>query len=511
PPRAPPEHRTVERGEGEGAVPPGRPDGAGRARRGAVQPGTAAQSLHAVRARRRAELASTDTGGRARGRYRSDPDGEPEQRAAAGPDARPVRGADRPPGGRQHQLQHRWPPDGGQPGGRPRMLRRLSDRPLGPRTVRGAAARERGMTLYTVVVPTTGRQSLSRTLAALDRSQGPPPEEIVVVDDRSRADPPLQLPELDTAVRILRTGGAGPAAARNAGWRAAKTDWIVFLDDDVVPSPSWREDLLADLDVLPTEVAGCQGSIVVPLPEDRRPTDDERGTAGLAAAWWITADMAFRREALRRAGGFDEGFPRDFREDADMALRVQNLGYRLVNGRRTTEHPAPPAGFFPSVSAQAVNADNALMRAKHGPRWRSRIREGPGRTEQHFLTTAAALGALAAAARHRNPRWRKTFRGSLGVWALMPAEFTLRRILAGPRTPVEIARMVVTSVLIPPVACWYRLQGELRCRRRKLPAAVLFDRDDTLVHDVPYNSDPARVRAVPAVREALDQLRANEV
>ena len=88
------------------------------------------------------------------------------------------------------------------------------------------------MTLYTVVVPTTGRQSLSRTLAALDRSQGPPPEEIVVVDDRSRADPPLQLPELDTAVRILRTGGAGQAAARNAGWRAAKTDWIVFLDDD---------------------------------------------------------------------------------------------------------------------------------------------------------------------------------------------------------------------------------------------------------------------------------------
>ncbi|KEI45819.1 HAD-IIIA family hydrolase [Saccharopolyspora rectivirgula] len=367
------------------------------------------------------------------------------------------------------------------------------------------------MTLYTVVVPTTGRQSLSRTLAALDRSQGPPPEEIVVVDDRSRADPPLQLPELDTAVRILRTGGAGPAAARNAGWRAAKTDWIVFLDDDVVPSPSWREDLLADLDVLPTEVAGCQGSIVVPLPEDRRPTDDERGTAGLAAAWWITADMAFRREALRRAGGFDEAFPRAFREDADLAVRVQNLGYRLVNGRRTTEHPVRPAGFFASVRAQAGNADNALMRAKHGRRWRFRIGEGPGRTEQHFLTTAAALGALAAAARHRNPRWRKTFRGSLGVWALMTAEFTLRRILAGPRTPVEIARMVVTSVLIPPVACWYRLQGELRCRRRKLPAAVLFDRDDTLVHDVPYNSDPARVRAVPGVREALDQLRANEV
>ncbi|GIG92602.1 hypothetical protein Pen02_75380 [Plantactinospora endophytica] len=38
--------------------------------------------------------------------------------------------------------------------------------------------------------------------------------------------------------------------------------------------------------------------------------------------------------------------------------------------------------------------------------------------------------------------------------------------------------------------------------------AVLFDRDGTLVHDVPYNGDPALVRPMPGVREALDRLRA---
>jgi HAD superfamily hydrolase (TIGR01662 family) len=38
--------------------------------------------------------------------------------------------------------------------------------------------------------------------------------------------------------------------------------------------------------------------------------------------------------------------------------------------------------------------------------------------------------------------------------------------------------------------------------------AVLFDRDGTLVHDVPYNPDPAAVRPLPGVREALDRLRA---
>ncbi|WP_347942957.1 HAD-IIIA family hydrolase [Sphaerisporangium sp. TRM90804] len=39
------------------------------------------------------------------------------------------------------------------------------------------------------------------------------------------------------------------------------------------------------------------------------------------------------------------------------------------------------------------------------------------------------------------------------------------------------------------------------------PAAVLFDRDGTLVVDVPYNADPALVRPVPGAREALGLLR----
>jgi HAD superfamily hydrolase (TIGR01662 family) len=37
---------------------------------------------------------------------------------------------------------------------------------------------------------------------------------------------------------------------------------------------------------------------------------------------------------------------------------------------------------------------------------------------------------------------------------------------------------------------------------------VLFDRDGTLVHDVPYNGDPDRVEPVPGAREALERLRA---
>ncbi|MEV6606613.1 HAD family hydrolase [Kutzneria sp. NPDC051319] len=37
--------------------------------------------------------------------------------------------------------------------------------------------------------------------------------------------------------------------------------------------------------------------------------------------------------------------------------------------------------------------------------------------------------------------------------------------------------------------------------------AVLFDRDGTLVVDVPYNGNPSRVRPMPGARRALDLLR----
>lgn len=40
-----------------------------------------------------------------------------------------------------------------------------------------------------------------------------------------------------------------------------------------------------------------------------------------------------------------------------------------------------------------------------------------------------------------------------------------------------------------------------------VPAAVLFDRDGTLIDDVPYNGDPRLVKPVPGARDALDLLR----
>jgi histidinol-phosphate phosphatase family protein len=397
--------------------------------------------------------------------------------------------------------------------------------------------------LVDLVVPTVGRPSLARLLEALANAAGPPPGRVLLVDDRRRRDRPL-LPgpppgRLAGRTVVIAGRAAGPAAARNDGWRRATARWTAFLDDDVLPDPDWPARLEADLRDLGPEVAGSQGRLRVPLPGHRRPTDWERNVAALEGARWATADMAYRRDVLAEVGGFDERFRRAYREDADLALRVIRAGYRIEWGRRTVAHPVGPADALVSVRLQAGNGDDVLMRALHGRGWRRAIGEtGPRRRPRHLAATAAGvvgLGALAAGRR------RLAALGGLG-WLTGTAELAWARIAPGPRSAREVATMLLTSLLIPPAATWHWLRGYARLpgllaaaihvggarsprptgappwgspdpsssppRSRSFPGAVLLDRDGTLVEDVPYNGDPLRVVPRPGARRALERLRA---
>ncbi len=358
-----------------------------------------------------------------------------------------------------------------------------------------------------VVIPTVGRSGLGRLIATIAAGE-PKPALIVVADDRPVSIPPLELAAGDVPLRIVHSAGRGPAAARNAGWMATDTEWVAFVDDDVRLEPDWCLALARDLADLPPDVGASCARIVVPSPPGRRPTDEERRTSALASARWITADMAYRRTALLATGGFDERFPRAFREDSDLALRTVRSGFRILDGARVTTHPLRGrGGWAGSVRAQAGNLDNAVLRAKFGPSWRAHIGESRGRTRRHLLTVAAgAVGVCAVAI--RRPRLSAF---ALAGWGALTAEFAVRRIIPGPRTPAEIAAMIATSVIIPPVAVGYRLAGELKLCRSRRPwptSAVLFDRDGTLIHDVPYLSDPDLVVPIDGVRESLRTLRA---
>ncbi len=318
---------------------------------------------------------------------------------------------------------------------------------------------------YTVVIPTVGRPSLLALLDALATGGTPAPREVLVVDDRRRPSSPLleRVPvPLAGSVRVLPGSGRGPAAARNVGWRAASSAWIAFLDDDVVPVDGWAARLAHDVSGLPAEVVGSQGRIVVPRPSDRRLTDWERNVSGLESACWATADLAYRRAALARVGGFDERFPRAYREDADLGLRLTAAGGLIVRGERMVHHPVQPAPWWVSVRLQAGNADDVFMAARHGLDWRQAAAAPPGRFVRHAVTTATGLAAAVAALNRRE----RAASVAGAVWAAATAELAWARIAPGPRTAKEVVAMAATSLVLPPVATAHRLWGLITLRRR---------------------------------------------
>jgi histidinol-phosphate phosphatase family protein len=367
-----------------------------------------------------------------------------------------------------------------------------------------------------IVVPTIGRPSLALLLASLARARGPRPQRLLIVDDRRDQSRPLALGDLETDFRQLMTilpgRGVGPAAARNVGWRASRAAWVAFLDDDVVVDGYWLAALAADTAPLASDVAASTGRVCVPLPCDRKPSDWERNVAALAGARWITADCAYRRSELLAAGGFDERFTRAYREDADLALRVVARGKRIVQGTRGVTHPVRPAPWWISVRLQAGNADDALMAALHGNDWRARAAAPRGAFRSHVAAVVSA--GIAVGAFMRGNRAMALFLSA--AWAAQTARFAWRRMAPGPRTVAELGALALTSLAIPFAAVYHRARGyaalpSLLADRARAPRpvapAVLFDRDGTLIVDVPYNADPARVVPMPTARVALDRLR----
>jgi HAD superfamily hydrolase (TIGR01662 family) len=384
---------------------------------------------------------------------------------------------------------------------------------------RRTAQRPSGAISFDVVIPTIGRPSLDALLRRLDTIDGPRPGRLVLVDDRAGPAAPLRVPFLSTLQpTIVASGGRGPAAARNAGWRHCAAPWIAFLDDDVVPSETWLTDLVHDLAAAGTHAGASHGRIVVPRPAGRKPYDAEREVGNLESAAWITADMAVRRPVLVETGGFDERFRRAYREDTDLALRMIDAGLDIAAGRRAVVHPVRSGTWRTSIRAQRGNSDDALMARLHGPDWRQRGRAPRGDLPAHVLVVA--LSTLAAGARLTGRR-ALARRMTVGA-ALLAAQGWVRRAARGPAEARELGRLAASSALIPFAATYWALWGRARAAwlapagpsdrwRARLPRAVLFDRDGTLIRDIPFNGDPDLVVPVDGAKAAVDRLRTRGV
>jgi glycosyltransferase involved in cell wall biosynthesis len=211
---------------------------------------------------------------------------------------------------------------------------------------------------FSVVIPTHERMDvLPEVLDAVESQRGAPPFEVVVVDDGSRDETPELLASRRFAVpaRVLRQDNRGPAAARNAGVRAATGRRVAFLGDDTVPTPGW----LARHAAAHEERGGGDELAVIGYTRwhPRVRTDpfleyiNEYGLQfgyrliddpeDVPFNFFYTSNLSLHRSRLLDHP-FDERFPYAAWEDIELSYRLSNEGQRLVYEPRAValhDHP----------------------------------------------------------------------------------------------------------------------------------------------------------------------------
>lgn len=98
--------------------------------------------------------------------------------------------------------------------------------------------------LFSVVIPTHDRLELLKRAVESIRQQSFPDYEIIVVDDGSKDGTSDWLAANEAWVRGVRQSNKGPGAARNAGARVARGQYLAFLDSDDLWFP-WTLDVFA--------------------------------------------------------------------------------------------------------------------------------------------------------------------------------------------------------------------------------------------------------------------------
>jgi GT2 family glycosyltransferase len=265
--------------------------------------------------------------------------------------------------------------------------------------------------VVSVVVPTRGRAAyLEVTLDSLLAQRTEAPHEIVVVDDGPDA--------ATAAVAAARPGvryldndrGHGLNAARNAGIAATTAPLVAFVDDDVLVPPEWLDALVAGAGRHPEAEAfggpirarfeghvprGC-GREEPPITTlDLGPVDRE-----CDSVWG--ANLAVRRAAVERVGGFDESIAQPHGDEEEWLERLRGAGGRVVYladaglDHRRTPRDARIAPLARAAYARGRGARASDRRRDHAPSLGRELRVLAG-CGWHTLRRACPQGVIMGA------------------------------------------------------------------------------------------------------------------
>lgn len=186
-----------------------------------------------------------------------------------------------------------------------------------------------------VIIPIKNRAHLiGETLESIF-SQTLPPSEVIVVDDGSEDDLVKGLGEYVSKVKLIKSDGSGPGAARNTGFRASCGKYIQFFDSDDLMSLNKLEVQSFALSNSKSQVA--YGPYVVARKNDNskweqldvimqeKPLPSVNSFLDYTLRGWcsITQATLFKRKLLNQIGPWREDI--STHEDLDFWIRVAQL------------------------------------------------------------------------------------------------------------------------------------------------------------------------------------------
>jgi glycosyltransferase involved in cell wall biosynthesis len=185
-----------------------------------------------------------------------------------------------------------------------------------------------------VIIPTRDRRALVCEAVASVLAQRHCAAELIVIDDGSDDGTDAALAALAGGrIRYHRQPARGVSAARNAGARLARAEWLAFLDSDDLWRPQKLARQLAFHRARPGLQASQTGEIwirngvrVNPCRHHAKP-DGEVFLSGLARCMVSPSAVMLRRSLFMELGGFDQSLT--VCEDYDLWLR---LGCRVAVG-----------------------------------------------------------------------------------------------------------------------------------------------------------------------------------
>jgi len=307
-----------------------------------------------------------------------------------------------------------------------------------------------------VIIPVGNGSRLLGDVVRAVVAASPAPGEVVVVDDRVRDGSLRGLPP-NPLVRVVGNDGPpGPAAARNAGARAARGPLLFFLDADVFVPPDIFARMAGAYGAGVDAVLGVEAEITdLPNLASRYKNLWMRYTylrLGREVELFYTSCASINREVFLAAGGLDEKYSRPSVEDTAFGrtLAARGVAVRL---EKTLEVEHRKIYNARGVLATAFRRGAALARCV----LRMGRRGGGNRTSvptsfiasvaatalfpawagaAFFVPDVAALGAAAtlAAIYALNARWLAFLaarRGALLAWGAVFLPLEASASLAG--------------------------------------------------------------------------------